>query len=541
MDSLTNLAVVAPPKEEPLTAVWGLRVVSGLLEVGLWVVVAGSVVAFGSVHTWAYVPLWYAILALFALAGVRAAIVVRLRRSLGRRSFRLDPLGRSLLYNEPSPYGMRSWSFDLDRPLVPVGPLLLPGVFFAAWVVFQLVPMPSGVSRLLHLGVPPETSGPGWQPLSMAASDTLRGLLFLGAALLLHAVGSVVFDRPDPNRRFRLLVAWLGLALALGALAQAASGTRLIYGLFLPSERDGSHSIFGPFVNRNHFAGYMLMVVPVAFGVLARAFHRYAGRVGARANLRRRLVELQSAEGTALIYASIPALAAVGALIAANSRGALLAFGGVLLLGGAISRGRRGLAGWFLAVVVVGVVASWWGIERFGTRLSRSTVEAGGRTAVWRDSLERMDGLWVVGSGFNTFGPAMSRVGVWQLPDGATPWPEWFDPSGGARFGFRTPVGVEGMPWYREAHNDYLQLLVEAGLPGLFLGLWAIVAVWRGSRDDPWLLAALIGVLLHSLVDFPLQIPAVTVLFVVLAAAGPVLHRSARTRTEGVGAVGAVQ
>ena len=196
-------------------------------------------------------------------------------------------------------------------------------------------------------------------------------------------------------------------------------------------------------------------------------------------------------------------------------------------------RGRRGLAGWLVALVVVGVVASWWGFERFGARLARSSVEAGGRTEVWRDSLERMDGLWLVGTGFNTFGPAMSRVSVWQLPEGATPWPEWFDPSGGGRFGFRTPVGVEGMPWYREAHNDYLQLLVEAGLPGVFLALWAIAAAWRATRDDPWLLAALTGVLLHSLVDFPLQIPAVTVLFVVLAAAGSERYRGPRSRSEG--------
>jgi hypothetical protein len=63
-----------------------------------------------------------------------------------------------------------------------------------------------------------------------------------------------------------------------------------------------------------------------------------------------------------------------------------------------------------------------------------------------------------------------------------------------------------------------VQLLVETGIPGLLLGLWAALAALRRARHDPWLFAALSGVLMHTFVEFDFQIPALAVLFVALAA-----------------------
>ena len=63
-----------------------------------------------------------------------------------------------------------------------------------------------------------------------------------------------------------------------------------------------------------------------------------------------------------------------------------------------------------------------------------------------------------------------------------------------------------------------MQLLVETGVPGLLIALWAALAALAAVRSRPWQLAALAGVLLHELVEFDLQIPAVAVLFVAVAA-----------------------
>jgi putative inorganic carbon (hco3(-)) transporter len=100
-----------------------------------------------------------------------------------------------------------------------------------------------------------------------------------------------------------------------------------------------------------------------------------------------------------------------------------------------------------------------------------------------------------------------------------------------------------------EAHNDYAQLLVETGLLGFVLMLWFLVCLyqyglptsrrWQFKWDGAASLAALLGctgILLHSFVDFNLQIPANAALFYVLcglAASRPwaELSKPGRSRT----------
>jgi len=175
-----------------------------------------------------------------------------------------------------------------------------------------------------------------------------------------------------------------------------------------------------------------------------------------------------------------------------------------------------------VALVVMGL--SWFGLERIGTRFMSAFEDSVSRTAVWEDSISRIDGYWLAGSGFNTFAPAMSRTSAWQLPVGATPWrTEEVAVVHTSQLGYRVPEGVDEWIWYREAHNDYLQVFVEMGAIGLVAVLWGSVAVLRRLAPDPWLLAAVAGIMLHSLVDFDLQIPGVAVLFAVITAMPPSL------------------
>jgi len=475
------------------------RVLSEVLEAAVWAVVVASVAAFGAVHSWAYAPLWVACFLTAGIALARAVAVSGLRQRLGRHLAAFHSSGRWLVVDPHPSDRALGWSIDLDERAFPRGPLLFPAVAFLALCLLQLVPLAGG-------------------PVTLSPDATRRGITFVVALLLLHQAAAVAFSHPAGRRRFRKMLAWLGAALALVALVQLATGTRRIYGFF--ESLEGGQP-YGSFVNRNHFAGYMLLVLPVSLGLLADAWRAYARRVGESANARRSLVGLQTSEGTALVYAALPPFIGIAALLASTSRGGILAFFAALALAAFGVRSRRGTPAWAAALVFTAVALTWFGLERLQVRFLRASDDAPGRTVVWEESVAAVRGWrWLTGFGYNTFAEAISRVPAWTLPAGATPWPAEVDAAllSGEAVGYRAPGDLPGLAWYREAHSDYVQLLVETGLPGLLVGLWAAFAALAAARRDPWLFAALAGLLIHVFVDFDLQIPAIPALFVVLAA-----------------------
>ena len=501
-----------------------LRVLSAVLLGGLCLVIAGSVLAFGSVYIWAHPPLFYATGVLVLIALARIATILYLRRRLGRSRFAFHSSGRWLALDVEEPYGIRTWSFDLDRPLVPIPPLVLPGVLFVVWVVIQMIPLPptlvdaiSGAEVLP--GAEPTTA---WRTVTISMRQTTIGLTFLCWAIVLHLVAAVALSRHDDQKRFRRFIAVLGMVLGAYGLIQMATGTRLVYWFWKPRQGQGEF-IFGPFINRDHFGFYMLMVTPIAFGLVAEAYRRYRHRVGARANLRRRMVTLSSPPGLSLLYATVPALAAAGALIATTSRGALLAFLGSLAVAAFFLARRRGAAAGVIAVLLTLAVLSWFGLARIHQRMNAAARDASGRTVVWEDTLQRMGGRWVGGSGLNTFDRAMSGATAWALPEGASPMSGPYETSfvGLPHAGYRFIKDAPGMFWYGQAHNDYVQILAETGAVGLLLMVWAFGRALVSVRSDPWLLLALLAPALHAFLDFGFQLPAVVALFVSIAAIKP--------------------
>lgn len=405
-----------------------LRISEALLALGN----VGSVFALGAVRPSAYHAIW-------ALSGLLAALTAY------------------VYWSQPHAEG------DQRRARGPSTPLIRPGLAFAGFVSLQLTGFPAGGT--------------------LSFADTSRGLAFLVAALAWHASAGVVLVDAGARRRMTALLSWVGFVLAFVGLAQLASGSWLIYGIFQPD----AHSVhFGPFWNRNHYATYMLMLVPLALVNLERAGRRFSRVADRRRGWRSISVAFLGPEGTSLLRALLPPLATTVSLVATTSRGGLLSLVASLLVARRTLR-RRSWLGWRLAfwLVVLGVLAV--GVGALSLRFSQVADElrpgSHGRLSIWRASLAAMDGGWIAGWGYNTFA---LRVRDWIM--------------------------------YPSAHNQYLQMLVETGLIGLGIALWGAVATIRSVRHDGWLLAAIVGVLLHSVVEFSLQIPAVSLLFVTLAA-----------------------
>jgi len=469
------------------------------------------------VHPWAYVPLWLCAGLIGILVGVRAVQIRVLRRRLGSRPFAFHVSGRWLVL-EAAHDETEGWGFDLSRPAWPRAPLLWPGIALLAWAIVQVSPLPAAVVDLLSPGRGHVSTGELHRPhaFTIDAAASLRGLAFAVSMLVFHLAGAALAEHSASRRRFRTFVAWFGAALALIALVQIAVAARRIYGIFMPLQSD---TFFGVFVNRNHFAAYMTLCAMAALAILYRALQSYRHHLGARSNLRRQVVNLGRPEGIRLILAVVPVLMTIAALVATTSRGGILSFAGALLLASvAIRRHQQRLPVGFLACLLV-LPLGWFGLERLEDRFGRIQTEKIARTAVWRHSVASMSGTWLTGAGLNTFRGAVSRALPLTMPAGAAPWPGEVAEALPAqlRIGYRTPPDLEGWQWYEEAHNDYVQLAVEMGAIGVAIGVWALVILAARMRE-PWLAAAVVGILIHSTVDFSLQIPAVAVLFFVVCA-----------------------
>jgi O-antigen ligase len=379
----------------------------------------------------------------------------------------------------------------------PVPPLpglrLLLGLH--ALVLLQLAPLPPWLLRAVSPGsfafysqqllVPPLVA---WKPISVSPPDTLRGLAFLAGFSLLAL--AVFHELGEGRWRRRLLrtVVFTGLALTVVALLQAVSSEpRRLYGIWQPR---WDWAVFGPYVNRNHFANYLVMAAALSVGFALESLARLRTAWTTR---RQGLLLLGEAEGLAVARAAGVVMVIVAGLVASQSRGGISAFALAMLLMPLAAPRRRGTALAILLLVALGVV--WIGtsgvLQAFEVRGIR-----GSRLELWRDMLPMVRHFPVFGVGWNAFATAY-------------PW-------------YQTIWKTE---WIGEAHNDYLQALLDGGLVGALLvaGLLAVVfrrALARAPRSplDLGLFGALLGFALHEVVDFNGQIPANAATWISLAA-----------------------
>jgi len=244
---------------------------------------------------------------------------------------------------------------------------------------------------------------------------------------------------------------------------------------------------YGPYVNRNHFAGFVELTLPV--GVALMAFRA----------VRREVLPLLT------LFTVVP----VGALVLSGSRGGLLGFTfEVCILAWMLRRRRVLRTGRLMAGAAVAVVAllfvAWLGASGAVQRISalRSPdVTFGRRIAMARGAAHIFFDHPLKGCGLGTL------VAVYP----------------------RYETDYDGRV-VDHAHNDYLETLAETGLLGGLCGavfLWLLFravrknfAAEQGQLSLALHAAAIMavgGMLLHSLVDFNLQLPANALLFLLQA------------------------
>jgi len=356
--------------------------------------------------------------------------------------------------------------FTQESIKIRSNPLFPPMLAFAALVAIQLIFRTTGY----------------WH-------DTFFTALQYFAYATLTFLAVQCLRRSSQAKTLAVIFSTYGFAVASFALLQGLAPNGKIYWIRTPAHGGW---IYGPFANHNSYAGLMELLVPIP---LVFCLSRYArGRI-------RSTVALGAAVMAATIFFS-------------GSRGGMLAFAvQLVVLGVVVAKMQKGPAvaagiGVF-AVLMIGLLIWIGGVEltkrvaTIGTE-TRQELAGGLRWTVNKDGMRMFAKRPILGWGLGTF---------------ANTYPQFRS--------FYTSFLIN------EAHDDYLQFLVETGAVGFAIVLWYLITFYRNAlaKLGDWpndingaialtSMIACTGILVHSFVDFNLQVNSNAALFYVFCALG---------------------
>ena len=330
-------------------------------------------------------------------------------------------------------------------------PLYLPASLFLAVVLAQL----------------------GLKTSAYLYATRYEALRYVSYGIVLFLIAECVRTTETRNR-FALVMTVFGAFYAFFALAQDLTSNSKIFWVRTVRFHGG---IFGTYVNRDHYAGLMEMLAPIPLTLCLSHLLRREKR----------------------ILVGFCGVLMASTIFLCGSRGGMIAFVLEMFLLAILTFGESRrfpaiVAYVLLCISTVGFIF----LSNNGRGLARiGDLNAGIRPQIVKDSLKMFAERPVLGWGLATF---------------PTVYPQYRS--------FYTNLFVN------EAHNDYVQLLVETGVLGFALTVWFLAQVYRRglSHSQHWqnswdravsvsALTACTGILVHSLVDFNLHIPANAALF----------------------------
>lgn len=424
---------------------------------GLIGAVMFTALAHGAVESWSLAIFALLIITLTALWGIRATINKQLTLSIPRAVF---PLGLLLIWG------------------------LIQSIVYTD---------PSGQRHSLSMDVE-------------ATRQTTTVLFILLLALLLTA--SLLVHREYLSKLPMFLTGY-GFVLALFGLTQYFAWDGRFF--WWRQTTNLVTSPFGPFVAHNHFAGYMELLLPLPIALVVMQVGRIEARIFygfAAALMGGAAIASLSRGGFISLFVQLVFLAAAASLLPRQSK---QSHG---LRARSYQRKSANIGTPVMAVIVITVAIGasiyWIGLEPVINRIAQGKMVATdakeesflvSRGWIWRDTTTMIRAHFATGVGLGAF---------------ETAFPIYSQSDGSLQIG--------------QAHNDYLQLAAEAGIAGIILLLWfcgiVLSQTWRGLRSsDPFVAAlalgsggSMVGMMVHSIFDFNLQLPSHALLLLVLTA-----------------------
>jgi O-antigen ligase len=388
-----------------------------------------------------------------------------------------------------------------------------PKVLFAGFFVFlavQIFPLPKFLVKFFSPGsyafqerFLPDFANLKFIEFSLIPSHTLRETLEIFSYFLLgFLIIKTVTKRRQILRIFYVLIG-MGVFQALYGLFELYSKNPRI--LFY-EKMYHLDSVTGTFVNRNHFSGYLEMVIPLAMGLAIAGIDLPSLM---ELKWRDRLLRLSEKGQSISLLVSLGIIVMAVAVVFSRSRSGLfllvfsfiLFFGLTIIYFGKNKHQKKGTRNFIAAVFIIIILISLYiGIDATIERFALDRLLREGRLAYWANTAGIFADYPVMGTGLGTF-PSL-------YPD---------------------KEGEETLIRLYHAHNDYLEYLSELGIVGMGLLLGGILylliksfLVWKERRHPEFKslglggIIAVICILFHSLTDFNLHIPANMLLFSVV-------------------------
>jgi O-antigen ligase len=461
-----------------------------IIALGLMAVMAGATLAFGAVEPWSLATLGLSIITLLALWVIKGLV------------------DRRLEISAPS-------------TALPLVALILIGVLQGMTITGS-----SGQRSSISLDA----------EATRLATEVLIILLiaFLLSANFLAKVPALTW--------LRNFLIFFGLALSIFGLIQRFTWNGKYYWVIEPSTQPPSP--FGPFVNHNHFAGYVEMIAPIPVALILRR--------AVRGEL-------------AVIYGFAAAMMGLAVVMSLSRGGMISLVAGLMFV---VAFGFRVSGEWGVgsreremgkrksplpiphfpfplplavsragAVIVILITISagvWWvGVDPVIRRFEKSGLASSSKDAghsgetffqsrgwIWRDTAAMIRDKWALGVGLGAYQTAYP---IYNSRDGS--------------------LVVE------QAHNDYLQVMADAGIIGAVIALWFIFLVARdivrASRHGSRVMSGtalgagggMFALFVHGLFDFNFQIPSNALLFLVLTSVVSQIASAATGGRRGKGSV----
>jgi O-antigen ligase len=350
-----------------------------------------------------------------------------------------------------------------------------------------------------------------WRSLSVYGHATRTELLkILSYGTIFFLILSWVDDRSKLLRLLYLMVLTAASISVIG-MVQRFLGAEKIYGLWKPIFREDP-SFFGTYVNPNHFAGYIALIIPLAVVLFIRQIERidWSKSGGWRNYLR----PFNEQDFYIALFLSLALVFMVSGLFVSLSRGGILAFAGSMIFLIMVLSFKEGWRWWLGFGLMAGVFALlfafWLGFVPFEARIKTfshlfqdATVQY--RLQIWKDGWKMLLDFPLFGTGLGTFAHIYPK--------------------------YKT---IFSQATVMHPENDFLQILLETGLVGFGVYVWFFVAFfralwirWKGHETNTahinpkvmvGLTAGIVALLIHGIGDFNLHIPANAFYFAIVMA-----------------------